>query len=216
MFGKVREVPQNELTPFHPRSPYACGKLMAHWTAVNYREGYGLFAVTGILFNHESPRRGGTFVTRKITRAVANILRGDQQYLFLGNLEPTRDWGYAPEYVQMMWKMLQQDTPEDFVIGTGQTHSVREFVEEAFAYVGLNWQNYVKTDPNYFRPTEVESLKADPCKAADMLEWKVRIGFSDLVKIMVDADMRDMGIEPVGEGDRILKEKFPDRWWRID
>lgn len=215
MFG-ASPPPQNELTPFQPRSPYACGKLMAHWTAVNYREGYDLFAVTGILFNHESPRRGETFVTRKITRAVANILREHQQYLFLGNLEPTRDWGYAPEYVEMMWKMLQKDTPEDFVIGTGETHSVREFVDEAFSYVGLDWKKYVKTDPNYFRPTEVESLKSDPIKARDVLGWGVRVGFGDLVKIMVDADMRSMGLKPVGEGDRIIEEKFPDRWWKRD
>ncbi|MEQ9619018.1 MAG: GDP-mannose 4,6-dehydratase [Deltaproteobacteria bacterium] len=215
MFG-ASPPPQNESTVFQPRSPYACGKLMAHWTAVNYRDGYDIFAVTGILFNHESPRRGETFVTRKITRAIANILRERQQYLFLGNLEPTRDWGYAPEYVEIMWKMLQQDTPQDFVIGTGETHSVQEFVEEAFSYVGLDWEKYVKTDPNYFRPTEVESLKSDPGKARDVLGWDVKIGFSDLVKIMIDADMREMGLEPVGEGDRILKEKFPNRWWKRD
>lgn len=208
--------PQNESTLFQPRSPYACGKLMAHWTAVNYRDGYDLFAVTGILFNHESPRRGETFVTRKITRAISMILLGKQEYLFLGNLEPTRDWGYAPEYVEMMWKMLQQDSPEDFVIGTGETHSVKEFVEEAFTYAGLDWKEYVKTDLKYFRPTEVESLRADPGKAKDILGWEANIRFRDLVKIMVDADMRSMGLDPIGEGDRILKEKFPNRWWERD
>ncbi len=215
MFGATPP-PQNELTPFQPRSPYACAKLMAHWTAVNYRDGYDLFAVTGILFNHESPRRGETFVTRKITKAISNILLGRQDYLFLGNLEPTRDWGYAPEYVEMMWAMLQQDNPEDFVVGTGETHSVKEFVEEAFSYAGLDWKEYVKTDPNYFRPTEVESLKSDPSKAKDILGWKAAVGFSDLVKIMVDADMSAMGLEPVGDGYKILKEKFPDRWWKRD
>ena len=215
MFG-ASPPPQNELTVFQPRSPYACAKLMAHWTAVNYRDGYDLFAVTGILFNHESPRRGETFVTRKITKAISNILLGNQESLFLGNLEPTRDWGYAPEYVEMMWTMLQQDNPEDFVIGTGETHSVKELVEEAFSYVGLDWNRYVKTDPNYFRPTEVESLKSDPSKARDILGWEAGVGFSDLIKIMVDADMKDMGLEPVGDGYRILKEKFPDRWWKRD
>ena len=208
--------PQNESTLFQPRSPYACGKLMAHWTAVNYRDGYDLFAVTGILFNHESPRRGETFVTRKITRAISTILLGKQKDLFLGNLEPERDWGYAPEYVEMMWKMLQHDSPEDIVIGTGETHSVKEFVEEAFSYAGLDWKEYVKTDPKYFRPTEVESLRADPGKAKDILGWEANIRFKDLVKIMVDADMRSMGLDPVGEGDRILREKFPNRWWKKD
>jgi len=208
--------PQNESTLFQPRSPYACGKLMAHWTAVNYRDGYDLFAVTGILFNHESPRRGETFVTRKITRAISTILLGKQKDLFLGNLEPERDWGYAPEYVEMMWKMLQHDSPEDIVIGTGETHSVKEFVEEAFSYAGLDRKEYVKTDPKYFRPTEVESLRADPAKAKDILGWEANIRFKDLVKIMVDADMRSMGLDPVGEGDRILREKFPNRWWKKD
>lgn len=215
MFGSSPP-PQNESTTFQPRSPYACGKLMAHWTAVNYREGYDLFAVTGILFNHESPRRGETFVTRKITRAIANILNNTQQYIFLGNMESERDWGYAPEYVVMMWEMLQRDTPEDFVIGTGETHSVREFVQEAFSYVGLDWEKYVKTDPVYFRPTEVESLESDPGKAKDILGWEARIDFRDLVRIMIDADMRSIGLEPIGEGDKILKVKFPDRWWKRD
>jgi len=215
MFG-ASPPPQNESTVFQPRSPYACGKLMAHWTAVNYREGYNLFAVTGILFNHESPRRGETFVTRKVTRAISNILMDRQSHLYLGNLEPTRDWGYAPEYVEMMWSMLQLGTPEDFVIGTGETHSVREFVEEAFSYVGLDWEKYVRTDPKYFRPTEVESLRADPRKAADLLGWNVKVGFKDLIKIMVDADMKRMGLIPVGEGYRVLKKKYPEKWWSGD
>jgi GDPmannose 4,6-dehydratase len=215
MFG-ASPPPQNELTEFRPRSPYACGKLMAHWTAVNYRDGYDIFAVGGILFNHESPRRGETFVTRKITKALAGILLGSQDYLYLGNLEPKRDWGFAPEYVQTMWKMLQQDTPQSFVIGTGEMHSVREFVEEAFSYAGLDWSKYVKTDSNYYRPTEVESLQADYRKAKEILGWEAVIRFSDLVKIMVDADMRKAGLEPPGEGDRIIKEKFPQRWWNRD
>ncbi|MFI5323676.1 MAG: GDP-mannose 4,6-dehydratase, partial [Thermodesulfobacteriota bacterium] len=156
MFGSSPP-PQNESTEFRPRSPYACGKLLAHWTSVNYRDGYGLYTVNGILFNHESPRRGETFVTRKITKAVSNILLGKQDSLFLGNMEPERDWGYAPEYVEMMWKMLQHEGPQDFVVGTGDTHSVKEFVEEAFSYAGLDWKTYVKTDPDYYRPTEVYS-----------------------------------------------------------
>jgi GDPmannose 4,6-dehydratase len=215
MFG-ASPPPQNELTEFRPRSPYACGKLMAHWTAVNYRDGYGIFAVGGILFNHESPRRGETFVTRKITKALSKILLGEQDFLYLGNLEPRRDWGYAPEYVQTMWKMLQQDTPQNFVIGTGEMHSVREFVEETFSYAGLDWSKYVRTDPNYFRPTEVESLEADFGKAREILGWEPVIRFGDLVKIMVDADMRKAGLEAIGDGDGILKEKFPGRWWKRD
>jgi len=215
MFGSSPP-PQNELTAFRPRSPYACAKLMAHWMAMNYRDGYGLYAATGILFNHESPRRGETFVTKKITKAISNILLGKQEQLYLGNLEPERDWGYAPEYVEMMWVMLQQDEPQDFVIGTGETRSVREFVEEAFSYVDLDWKKYVKSDPNYFRPTEVESLRADTSKAKEVLGWDASIGFRELVRIMIDADMRNSGLEPIGEGDRILKERFPDRWWTKD
>jgi len=208
--------PQNELTEFRPRSPYACGKLMAHWMVTNYRDGYGLFAVNGILFNHESPRRGETFVTRKITMALSNILLGRQDSLFLGSLEPKRDWGYAPEYVETMWKILQQDAPRSYVIGTGEAHSVGEFVEEAFSYVGLKWSEYVKSDPNYLRPNEVESLRADSGRAKEALGWEPAIGFGDLVRIMVDADMRRAGLVPPGEGDRILKERFPDRWWSRD
>lgn len=215
MFG-ASPPPQNENTPFWPRSPYACAKMMAHWAAINYRDGYGIFAVSGILFNHESPRRSETFVTRKITRGIAKILAGKQRYLFLGNIEPRRDWGFAPEYVEMMWKMVQQDGPEDYVIGTGESHSVKEFLEEAFSYVDLDWREYVKIDPWFFRPNEVETLRADPGKAIRKLNWEPKVTFRDLVRIMVDADMRKMNLKPVGEGDRILKDRFPNRWWEVD
>ena len=215
MFG-VSNLPQNEETFFKPRSPYACSKVYAYWMVVNHREGYGLFASNGILFNHESPRRGETFVSRKITMAVASILAKKQDYLYLGNLEAKRDWGFAPEYVEVMWKMLQNEKPEDFVIGTGQNHSVKEFLQEAFSYVGFDWQKYVKIDPRYLRPTEVEELVADPAKAKAKLNWQPKINLKALVKIMVDADMRLIGLEPIGEGDKILKEKFPQRWWKVD
>ena len=215
MFG-ISPPPQSENTPFQPRSPYACAKLMAHWIAVNYREGYNMFAASGILFNHESPRRSETFVTRKVTRGIAMILAGKQRYLFLGNLEPKRDWGFAPEYVEMMWKMLQNDTPGDFVIGTGESHSIKQFIEEAFLYSGLDWREYIKIDPKYFRPTEVGALRADSTNARKSLGWEPRVKFDALVRIMVDADMRRLGLEARGEGDRILKEKFPGRWWGVD
>lgn len=215
MFG-ASPPPQNESTPFRPRSPYAAAKVYSYWMSVNYREGYNIFACNGILFNHESPRRGETFVTRKITRAIAAILSKKQDYLYLGNLDAMRDWGYAPEYVMFMWKMLQNEKPEDFVIGTGETHSVREFVEKAFNYAGLNWEDYVKIDPRYYRPTEVEVLIADPTKAIKKAGWNPKIKFEDLVRIMVDADMRKAGLEPIGEGDKILNKKFSDRWWSID
>jgi GDPmannose 4,6-dehydratase len=215
MYG-MSPPPQNENTPFRPRSPYACAKLMAHWIAVNYRDGYDMFAVSGILFNHESPRRTETFVTRKVTREIAMILSGRRKYVFLGNLEPKRDWGFSPEYVEMMWKMLQQESPEDYVIGVGETHSVKEFVEEAFSYVDLDWREYVKIDSRYFRPTEVEALRADSTKARKKLGWEPRVTFQELVKIMVDADTRKIGLKPIGEGDKILKEKFPARWWTVD
>ncbi|HWP91104.1 MAG TPA: GDP-mannose 4,6-dehydratase [Thermodesulfobacteriota bacterium] len=215
MFG-MSPPPQSEETPFQPRSPYACAKLMAHWTAINYRDGYNLFAVSGILFNHESPRRSETFVTRKISRGVAMILSGKYKYIFLGNLDPMRDWGFAPEYVEMTWKMLQRPEPDDFVIGVGESHSIKEFLEEAFSYVGLDWREHVKIDPKYFRPTEVEALRADSSKAREALGWEPKVSFRDLVRIMVDADMRRMGLEPVGEGDRVLREKFPNRWWKVD
>lgn len=182
--------PQNEASPLQPRSPYAAAKLYAYWMVRNYREAYGLFAVNGILFNHESPRRGETFVTRKITRAVARIKLGIQKKLYLGNLEAKRDWGYAPDYVEVMWLMLQQDQPEDFVIATGESHSVREFVEEAFSYVDLDWREFVEIDPRYFRPTEVEFLWGDASKARQKLGWQPRVTFKELVRIMVDADQQ--------------------------
>jgi GDPmannose 4,6-dehydratase len=190
MFGSTPEIPQNETTPFRPSSPYAAAKVYAHWITVNYRESYGIFACNGILFNHESPRRGETFVSRKITRAVARIQAGLQDKLFMGNLDAKRDWGYTPEYVEAMWRMLQLDRPDDFVIATGETHSVKEFLEAAFAQVGLNWKSYVEVDPRYFRPTEVDYLQGDASKAERVLGWKPKVRFQDLVKLMVDADIR--------------------------
>jgi GDPmannose 4,6-dehydratase len=215
MFGRVPS-PQNEETQFSPTSPYAVAKVYAFWIAKIYREGYGMFACNGILFNHESPRRGEIFVTRKITMAIANILANKQKFLYLGNMEPKRDWGYAPEYVEVMWRILQQNEPSDFVVGTGEKHSVREFVENAFSYVGLNWENYVKIDPRYFRPTETEDLAADSSKIKRILGWKPKVRFKDLIKIMVDADMRRAGLKPIGEGDAIIRKEFPNRWWKID
>jgi len=215
MFGKAAP-PQNEDTAFEPRSPYACAKAYAYWMVKNYRDGYNMFASNGILFNHESPRRGETFVTRKITRAIAAILAKKQDFLYLGNLEGRRDWGFAPEYVEAMWEILQQETPDDFVIGTGQSHSVKEFVQEAFSYAGLDWQKFVKIDQRYFRPTETEELLADCKKAKAKLSWNPKVNFVDLVRIMVDADMRAFGLKPIGEGDKIIKEKFPGRWWKVD
>lgn len=203
MFGDSPP-PQSEQTPFQPRSPYAIAKVYAYWMTRNYRDGYGLFATNGILFNHESPRRGETFVTRKITRAIAHILAGKEKYVYLGNLEAKRDWGYAPEYVEAMWLMLQQDEPDDYVMGTGETHSVKEFLLEAFDYAGLDWQEHVKTDPRYFRPLEVELLIADASKAKEKLGWEPRVTFQELVRVMVDADMAAMGLEPIGEGEKIL------------
>jgi GDPmannose 4,6-dehydratase len=203
MFGATPP-PQNEKTPFKPRSPYAAAKVYAYWMAVNYREGYGLFASNGILFNHESPRRGQTFVTRKITRAIAEIKANRQQYLYLGNLKAKRDWGYAPEYVEAMWHMLQQETPDDYVIGTGETHSVEEFLQEAFGYAGLDWKEHVKIEPRYFRPTEVETLVADAGKAEKELGWNPKIRFRELVRIMVDADMEAAGLRSPGEGKAAL------------
>lgn len=248
MFGATPP-PHNENSPFHPRSPYAAAKVYAYWMAVNYRDGYNMFACNGILFNHESPRRGATFVTRKITRAIANIVAGNQKKLYLGNLEAKRDWGFAPEYVTCQWLILQQDKPGDYVIGTGESHTVREFVEHAFKYAGMEieWKgngidekgivksvsssssitnlkktthaspftNYglnagniiIEIDPKYFRPTEVEYLKADITKAKEKLGWEPKITFKELVKIMVDADMELAGISPPGEGSKILEEK---------
>lgn len=215
MFG-ASAPPQREDTPLWPRSPYACAKVYAYWMARNYRDGYGLFISNGILFNHESPRRGETFVTRKITRAISNILARKEKYLYLGNLNARRDWGYSPEYVECMWQMLQYDTPDDFVVGTGETHSVQEFLDESFSYVGLDVDEHVRIDQKYFRPTEVETLIADPSKSEKKLGWKPRILFRDLVRIMVDADMRAQGLEPIGEGDEILQKKIPEKWWRGD
>jgi GDPmannose 4,6-dehydratase len=189
MFGKVREVPQRETTPFYPRSPYGAAKAYAYWVTVNYRESYGMFACNGILFNHESPRRGETFVTRKISRAVAHIKAGLQQKLFLGNLDAKRDWGYAKEYVETMWLMLQQDAPDDYVIATGETYSVREFLDEAFSYVGLDWRDFVEIDPWYYRPAEVELLVGDATKAKIKLSWAPKMTFKELVRLMVDADV---------------------------
>jgi GDPmannose 4,6-dehydratase len=187
MFGSATP-PQSESTPFHPRSPYACAKLFAHAITTNYRESYGMFACNGILFNHESPRRGETFVTRKIAKAAAQIKAGLQEKLFLGNLEARRDWGFAPEYVEAMWMMLQQDESGDYVIGTGENHSVKEFLTLAFARVGLDWQDYVTIDPLYYRPAEVENLLADARKATKQLGWQYRTGFKELVDLMVDAE----------------------------
>lgn len=215
LFGAASP-PQNENTPFYPRSPYAAAKLYAYWVTVNYREAYNLFAVNGILFNHESPRRGETFVTRKVTRTVARIKAGLEDSLYMGNLEAKRDWGFAPEYVECMYLMLQNSSPEDFVIGTGESHSVRELLKTAFGYVNLDYHDFVKIDPKYMRPTEVESLVADAEKARRRLNWSFKIGFEELIKIMVDADLKKVGLQPIGEGERILKEKFPKRWWRMD
>ena len=235
MFGDA-PAPHSEETPFRPKSPYAVAKVYAYWMVVNYREGYKMFACNGILFNHESPRRGETFVTRKITRAIANILKGKQRRLYLGNLNAKRDWGFAPEYIECQWLMLQKDAPEDYVIGTGESHSVREFVEKAFNYVGveIEWRGegkdkkgvvcslspnltpalplsvgntIIEIDPKYFRPTEVDYLQADITKAKKDLGWEPKITFKELVKIMVDADMKLIGLNPPGEGEKILFEK---------
>jgi len=190
MYGKVQEVPQTETTPFWPRSPYACAKIYGYWLTVNYRESYNLHASNGILFNHESPRRGETFVTRKITRAATRIKVGLQDALYLGNMDARRDWGYAKEYVEMMWLMLQQDTPDDYVVATNETHSVREFVEETFGALDLDWKQYVKHDARYERPAEVELLIGDPAKARRKLNWEPKVRFKELVRLMVDADLK--------------------------
>jgi GDPmannose 4,6-dehydratase len=195
MFGVAR-APQSETTPFHPRSPYAIAKVFAHWMTVQYRDAYGLHASNGILFNHESPRRGGTFVSRKVTRGIAGILAGHEQHLYLGNLEARRDWGYAPEFVEAMWRMLQQDAADDYVIATGEMHTVRELVDEAFSLVGLDWQKYVRIDERYFRPTEVDELCGDASKAARVLGWRPATTFHSLVRLMLEADLRDAGLDP--------------------
>ncbi|MEC9054470.1 MAG: GDP-mannose 4,6-dehydratase [Verrucomicrobiota bacterium] len=189
MFGKAKEIPQNEHTPFWPRSPYACAKAYGHWLTVNYRDSYGLHASNGILFNHESPRRGETFVTRKITRAATRIKMGLQKKVYLGNLDARRDWGYAGEYVEMMWLMLQQDTPDDYVVATGETHSVREFVTEAFARLDLDWEEFVEYDPRYERPAEAETLVGDATKARQVLGWEPKVGFRELVRLMIESDL---------------------------
>ncbi len=205
MFGDA-PAPQNELTPFRPRSPYAASKVYAYWMVANYRDGYALFACNGIMFNHESPRRGETFVSRKITRGVAGIVAGRQKKLFLGNLDARRDWGYAPEYVEGMWLMLQQDHPSDLVFGTGESHAVRELVEEAFGYVNLDWRQHVEIDPRYFRPTEVSFLQADASEAKRRLGWEPRVRFRDLVRMMVDADLEAVGMSAPAEGKRRIAD----------
>ena len=212
MFGGSNP-PQNESSPFMPRSPYGCAKLYAYWMTRIYREGYGTFAVNGIMFNHESYRRGDAFVTKKITHGVAEIIAGREQYISLGNLEAKRDWGFAPEYVEAMVMMLQQDTPDDYVIGTGETHSVNEFLDEVFTYVGLNIEEHVKFDSKYARPIDVDILTADAGKAKRILGWKPKIKFRELVKIMADADLRASGETPPGVGDDILRKRFPNKWW---
>jgi GDPmannose 4,6-dehydratase len=196
MFGKVAETPQSELTPFYPRSPYAVAKVFAHWMTVQYREAYGLFAANGILFNHESPRRGGTFVTRKVTTAIAEILAGKTDHVYLGNLDARRDWGYAKEYVEAMWLMLQQPEAQDFVIATGEMHSVRELCEVAFSLAGLDWEAHVRIDPRYFRPTEVDELCGDASKALENLGWSPGTRFHDLVRLMLEGDLRANGLDP--------------------
>ena len=207
MFGKARVVPQNEETPFYPRSPYAAAKVYSHWQTVNYREAYGLFACSGILFNHESPRRGETFVTRKVTRAATRIKLGLQKRLFLGNLEAERDWGFAGDYVEAMWMMLQQDEPDDYVIATGERHSVREFVEKTFQLLGLDWEEHVEIDSRYFRPAEVDILQGDSSKARRVLGWKPQVTFAGLIEMMVEADLQLAGEERslVDAGHRTLE-----------
>ena len=194
LYGKVLETPQTEKTPFYPRSPYACAKLYSYWITVNYRESYDMYACNGILFNHESPRRGETFVTKKITHAIARILKKEQDKLYLGNLDAKRDWGYAKDYVEAMWLMLQQDKAEDYVIATGETHSVREFLDEAFGLVGLDWKKYVEIDPRYYRPAEVDLLLGNPAKAKEKLGWKPKTTFKELVKIMLEYDLNNCGL----------------------
>lgn len=194
LYGKVVETPQTEKTPFYPRSPYACAKLYSYWITVNYRESYDIYACNGILFNHESPRRGETFVTKKITHAIARILKKEQDKLYLGNLEAKRDWGYAKDYVEAMWLMLQQEKAEDYVIATGETHSVREFLDEAFGLVGLDWKKYVEIDPKYYRPAEVDLLLGDSTKAREKLGWEPKTTFKELVKIMLEYDLNNHGL----------------------
>jgi len=216
MFGGTNP-PQNENTPFYPKSPYACAKVFSYHITRLYREAYDIFSSNGILYNHESPRRGPTFVTKKITRAIARIKAGLDKKIYLGNLDAKRDWGFAPEYVEAMWQILQQQKADDFVIATGETHSIKEFLTEAFQYAGFNnWESYIEIDPKYFRPAEVEVLIGDASKAKKEFDWQPKIKFKDLVRIMIDSDFRALGLTPPGEGDKILKEKFPNRWWKKD
>ncbi|HOQ05523.1 MAG TPA: GDP-mannose 4,6-dehydratase [Anaerohalosphaeraceae bacterium] len=205
MYGKVAEIPQTEKTPFYPRSPYACAKVYAFWQTVNYREAYGLFTCNGILFNHESPRRGETFVTRKITRAAGRIKMGLQDKLYLGNLDARRDWGFAGDYVEAMWRMLQQDQPDDYVVATGESHSVREFLDEVFGYLDLDWHQYVEIDPRYFRPTEVDVLQGDASKARAQLGWKPKVTFKQLARMMTEADLK------LAEEEKMLKDHKNNR-----
>jgi GDPmannose 4,6-dehydratase len=213
MFGDS-EPPQNTQSRFNPRSPYAAAKLYSYFISKIYREGHGIFAANGILFNHESPRRGQTFVTRKITKAIAKIKSGKQRWLYLGNLEARRDWGYAPDYVEAIWKIIQQKDASDFVVGTGETHSVKEFLEIAFKYADMDYREYVKIDLRYYRPLDVENLVCDVEKTNVELGWKPKISFDELVKIMVDADLMNEGLEPPGESTEILHKKYPTKWWR--
>lgn len=216
MFGGLN-APQNENTPFYPKSPYACSKVFSYHMTKLYREAYGIFAVNGILYNHEGCRRGETFVTRKITRAAARIKAGLEKKLYLGNLDAKRDWGLTQEYVEAMHLMLQQEKPDDYVIATGETHSIKEFLDEAFSYAGLgDWKQYVEIDPRYLRPAEVEVLVGDASKAKKVLNWEPKIKFKDLVKIMIDSDFRKNGLVAPGEGDKIIKEKFQNKWWLVD
>jgi GDPmannose 4,6-dehydratase len=210
IFGNTPEVPQRETTPFRPRSPYACSKLYSYWTTVNYREAFGMFACNGILFNHESPRRGETFVTRKITRGVARIHAGLQDKMYLGNLDAKRDWGFAPDYVEAMWMMMHQEEPDDFVVATGETHSVREFAELAFSHLGLDWKKYVELDSRYLRPAEVDILQGDASKARTKLAWQPKTGFEGLVKLMVEADVKLLSERLSGEFERKSQAQMSD------
>lgn len=214
MFGNAPP-PQSEETVFEPRSPYAIAKVYAYWIVSNYREAYNMFASNGILFNHESPRRGPTFLSRKVTRAVARIKAGLQPKVYLGNLDARRDYGYTPEYVEVMWKILQQDQPDDYVVGTGVAPTIREFVAEAFSYAGMDWEEYVEIDRRYFRPTEVDYLLADSSKAKKVLEWEPKITYKELARIMVDADLEAVGLDPIGEGKQLMESNF-DAWHRWD
>ena len=209
MFGETPP-PQNETSPFHPRNPYGAAKLYAFWMNTIYRQAYNMFNCSGILFNHESPRRSEDFVTRKITKSLANIMAGKQETLYLGNLDAIRDWGYAPDYVEAMWLMLQQDFPDDYAIGTGESHSVREFVQEAFSYVELDWQRFVKVDPSLVRPLEVQELRGDASKSSRVLGWRPRVTFQALVRIMVDADMEGLDLIPPGKGKEFLQQNHGD------